>query len=186
MPKWKKHWFEYVVSSDESDFYSDSLYVLKTFQHIWADFQMNTTKHVAKEQLNIICMCQHTAQQTIYLEIFNKMDENTRRIKRSRALTEYQTWCERIVNLFCKIYFWNWKNRNRCQYLAWYMKESIVVEDKYYFHISEVRIALVYDISPEILFERYKNVEEANNNNEAHLSLRDYFYERHQKKKFIS
>lgn len=67
--KWKKHWFEYVVSSDESDFYSDSLYLLKIFQHIWADFQMNTTKHIVKEQLNIICMCHIIAQQTIYLEM---------------------------------------------------------------------------------------------------------------------
>lgn len=237
MRKWKKHWFEYVVSSDESDLCSDSLYVLKTFQHIWADFQMNTTKNIVKEQSNIICMCQHTAQPTIYLEIFNKnendffrtnrscdyhdlrccidctyskdnrmcknaslrnavilllfvakikMDEKTRRIKRHRALTEYQTWCERIVNLFCKIYFWNCKNRDRCEYLAWYMKRTIVVNEKYYFHIADIRVALTYDISSEILFDRYKYIEEANENNETHLTLKDYFFERNQKKKFIS
>ena len=94
--KWKKLLFEYVVSSDESDFYSYSLYVLKTFQHIWANFEMNTEKHIVKEQLNIICMCQHTAKQTIYLEMFNKNEND---FFRTNDCVDYHNYCC-IVNRF--------------------------------------------------------------------------------------
>ena len=149
---------------------------------------MNTTKNIVKEQSNIICMCQHTAKQTIYLEIFqNKMkskinlyeDIEFRRKKRIRTIWDFDSAKRKMVKLFCQIYFWNENCRSRCEYIGWYMKQTIFVKSKenkdYIFNLNDIFTALYCDISSEMLFERYKNNEYLMNNWHEEQSLKSFY-----------
>lgn len=99
-----------------------------------------------------------------------------RRWKRANALAEFNNSQDKLVRLFCRIYFWNSNCWEWCQYLSWYLKDTIYVKDKYYFHMRDIRFALSYDVPKEELMKWYKICEDLMDNwHERTPSLRDFY-----------